>query len=83
MDALAPEIAPVTVAEPLTPMFGILTSLLNVQSSFVPEYNIVAFAPATVKPAPLAVAESIAPDARVMFTSAVDNVVELTVVLVP
>jgi len=83
MDALAPEIAPVTAKSPVNPKLGILTSLLNVQSSFVPEYSIVAFAPATVKPAPLAVAESIAPDASVMFTSAVDNVVELTVVLVP
>ena len=80
----APVTLPVTlpVNAPVKPFVDI-TALLKSQESVLDTYNIVAFAPSTVKPAPLAVAASDAPLATVMFKSAMSTVVEFTEVVVP
>ena len=60
-----------------------LTSLLKSQVSVAETYKIVAAAPSTVKPAPLAAAADAAPFATVMLISSTSNVAVLTVVVVP
>ena len=59
------------------------TVLLKFQLSELLIYVIVAFAPATVNPAPFASLAFELPLANVRFKSAISTVVEFTVVVVP